>query len=81
MVSVLAIGPKLRGFITLPRRWTFKDDTNPQHAFLRRGIKAFGPCCKILQHVNIISKYEQIYFEDQIRHFLRQVPPDLLLVG
>jgi hypothetical protein len=46
MVSVLAVGPKFRGFKPGRERWVFKDDKNPQHAFLRRGSKAVGPMSK-----------------------------------
>jgi hypothetical protein len=38
VVSVLATGPKVRGFD--PNRWIFKGDKNPEHHFLRRGSKA-----------------------------------------
>jgi hypothetical protein len=41
MVRVLAIKPKVRGFT--PRRWIFKGDKNPQHAFLQRGSDVGGP--------------------------------------
>jgi hypothetical protein len=41
-VSVLAIGPNVRGFKPGQGRWIFKVDKNPQHAFLRRGSKAVG---------------------------------------
>jgi hypothetical protein len=37
VVGVLATGPKGCGFKTLPRRWTFKGDKNPQHTFLWDG--------------------------------------------
>jgi hypothetical protein len=43
VVNVLTIGPKVRGFKPGRGRWTFKGDTNHQHAFLRRGSKAVGP--------------------------------------
>jgi hypothetical protein len=38
MVSVLAIGPKVRGFKLGRGRWNFKSDKYPQHAFLRRSL-------------------------------------------
>jgi hypothetical protein len=41
VVSVLATGPKVRGFDR--GRWIFKGDKNPEHHFLRRGNKAVGP--------------------------------------
>jgi hypothetical protein len=47
--SVLAFGPKVRGCKPGWGRWIFKGDKNPQHAFLRREIKAVTPCCKILR--------------------------------
>jgi hypothetical protein len=40
VVSVLATGPKVRGFD--PDRGD-KNDKNPEHHFLRRGSKAVGP--------------------------------------
>jgi hypothetical protein len=42
VVSVLATGPKVRGFNPGRGRWIFKGD-NPEHNFLRRGSKAVGP--------------------------------------
>jgi hypothetical protein len=35
VVSVLATGPKVRGFDPDRGRWIFKDDKNPEHHFLR----------------------------------------------
>jgi hypothetical protein len=43
VLIVLAIGPKVPGFKTGREQWIFKGDKNTQHAFLRRGSKAFGP--------------------------------------
>jgi hypothetical protein len=43
VVSVLATGPKVRGFDTDRGRWIFKGEKNPEHNFLRRGSKAVGP--------------------------------------
>jgi hypothetical protein len=43
VVSVLATGPKDRGFDPDRGRWIFKGDKNPEHHFLRRGSKAVGP--------------------------------------
>jgi hypothetical protein len=43
MVSVLAIGSKVRWFKRGRGRWIFKGDKNPQHAFLGREVKAIGP--------------------------------------
>jgi hypothetical protein len=40
VVSVLATGPKVRGFD--PDRGIFKGDKNAEHHFLRRGSKAVG---------------------------------------
>jgi hypothetical protein len=42
VVSVLATGPKIRGFDPDRGRWIFKGDKNPEHYFLRRGSKAVG---------------------------------------
>jgi hypothetical protein len=41
VVSVLPIGPKVRGFDPDRDRWIFKGDKNPEHHFLRKG--AVGP--------------------------------------
>jgi hypothetical protein len=38
VVSVLATGPKVRGFDPDRGRWIFKGDKNPEHHFLRRGM-------------------------------------------
>jgi hypothetical protein len=43
MASVLAIGPKVRGFKSDQGLWIFKGDKNSQHDFLRRGSKVVGP--------------------------------------
>jgi hypothetical protein len=51
MVIVLAILPNVRRFKPGRVRWTFKIDTYPQHAFIRRGSKAVGACRKMLRHV------------------------------
>jgi hypothetical protein len=68
MVSVLAVGPKVRDF--KPGRgdgflWAIEIIRTP---FFGEEVKRSAPC-KILQHVNIIRKYEQRYFEGQIHHF------------
>jgi hypothetical protein len=42
VVSVLAIGPKVRGYKPGRGRWIFQADKNPQHTFLRMGSKAGG---------------------------------------
>ena len=39
--SVLAFGTQVRGFKPDRSRWIFQGEKNPQHAFLRRGRKAF----------------------------------------
>jgi hypothetical protein len=43
VVSMLATGPKGRGFEPGQDDRFFKDDKNPQHTFLRMGSKAGGP--------------------------------------
>jgi hypothetical protein len=43
VVSVLATGPKVRGFDPDRGRWIFKGDKNPELHFFRRGSKAVGP--------------------------------------
>jgi hypothetical protein len=42
VVSVLATGPNVRGFKLDRRRWVFKGDKNPHHAFLLKGSKTVG---------------------------------------
>jgi hypothetical protein len=43
VVSVLATGPKVRGFDPVRGRRIFKCDKNPEHHFLRRVSKAVSP--------------------------------------
>jgi hypothetical protein len=43
VVSVLAIGPQVRGFRPGVGDGYFKGDKNPQNAFLWRGSKAVSP--------------------------------------
>jgi hypothetical protein len=43
VVSVIVIGPKVRGLKPGLGRWIFKDDNNLQHTFLWRGSKAIIP--------------------------------------
>jgi hypothetical protein len=50
IVSVVVSGPKVRAQ-TLPRRWIFKGDKNPQHDFFGREVKPEAPCRKILRHL------------------------------
>jgi hypothetical protein len=79
---VLPIGPKVREL--KPGR-----DSGFLRAISIRSTPCFGgevkpeaPCLKILRYVKInASEYEQRYFEGQIHHFLRQVPPALLIDG
>jgi hypothetical protein len=42
-VSLLATGPKVRGFKAGRRRLIFKGDSNPQHASLQIGSNAGNP--------------------------------------
>jgi hypothetical protein len=62
MVSVLAIRPKVRGFIPgrgdgflramkICSTFSFGEEVKPE-----------APCCKILQHVKLTCTYEQKYF-------------------
>jgi hypothetical protein len=61
MVSMLAIGPEVCGFKPSQGQWIFKGDANLQHTFLRRGSKAVGPCCEILQHAkNLFTIWTKI---------------------
>jgi hypothetical protein len=51
MVTVLAIGPKVRGFKPGQDRWIFKDDG--------RELKPSAPCRKILWHVQDPLRYDR----------------------
>jgi hypothetical protein len=73
MISVLAIGPKVRGFNPGRGQWIFNGDKNPQHAFRRIGSKVVGPmsfsftaCLRSLRSLNKDTSL------GQIRNFLRQ---------
>jgi hypothetical protein len=46
VVGVLAIVPKVSGFKTGRGEYILKGDTNPQHAFLRKGREARGHMLK-----------------------------------
>jgi hypothetical protein len=52
VVSVLATGPKVRGFDPDRSRWIFKGDKNSEHHFLRRGSKAVGPITGMNRNVS-----------------------------
>jgi hypothetical protein len=43
VISVLAVGPKVRLFIPGLGQCIFNGDKIPQHSFLRRESKAVGP--------------------------------------
>jgi hypothetical protein len=43
MVSVPAIGTKVRGFKPSRERWIFKADKNSQHNYFGRGSKVISP--------------------------------------
>jgi hypothetical protein len=67
VVSVIATGPKVRGFNLDRGRWIFKGDKNPEHNFLRRGSKA-------VRHVKGTYGHELKCFVSKIqRPFLTQV--------
>jgi hypothetical protein len=74
MISVLAIGPKVRGFNPGRGQWIFNGDKNPQHAFRRIGSKVVGPisfsftaCLRSLRSLNKYTSLGQIRF---LRQFL-----------
>jgi hypothetical protein len=63
MVSVLAIGPKVRGFKPSQGDGFLRTIKIRSTSFLGGERKLSAPCRKILRHVKITSKYEQRYFE------------------
>jgi hypothetical protein len=73
VVSVLATGPKVRGFDRDRGRWIFKGDKNPEHHFFLKGSKAvvnvkcrrFTACKRTLELVVPVGKIQ--------RPFLTQV--------
>jgi hypothetical protein len=70
MVSVLAIGPNVRGFKPGGCDGFLRAIKNPQHAFLRSGSETVGPMLRDFTVCKkITSKYEQRYPEGQIYHF------------
>jgi hypothetical protein len=63
VISVPAIGPEVRGFKPC-RGDGFLRSINIHSTFSFRGeVKPSVPCHKVLRHVKITSKREQIYFE------------------
>jgi hypothetical protein len=59
ILSVIAIGSKVRGFIPGQERLIFKGDKNLRYAFLRRGSKAVGPLVvRFYIILKKLSKYE-----------------------
>jgi hypothetical protein len=59
VVSMLATGPKSRGFQTRQSRWIFKDDTKPQYNFIWIGVKPEVPCRKILWNLKNPLRYSR----------------------
>jgi hypothetical protein len=73
MVSMFAIGPKVRGFKPGLGRWIIKGDKNPQHALFRRVSKTFRPhFVWFYGMLKIHSKCEQRYFVRSSDYILRQ---------
>jgi hypothetical protein len=50
VVSVLAIGHKVRGFKSGRGRWIFMGDKNPEHALSWGEVKPSATCGNILWH-------------------------------
>jgi hypothetical protein len=55
VLSLLAIGPKVRGFIPDRRRRIFKGDKNPQLALLRMGNKAFASPLPVVKFCGMLK--------------------------
>jgi hypothetical protein len=52
MVSVLAVGPKVCGFIPVQGRWMFLMAIEVHNMLSFGGeVKPSAPCCRILRHV------------------------------
>jgi hypothetical protein len=77
VVSVLATGPKLRGFDPDRGRWIFKGDKIPEHHFLRRGSKAVDPMSLIFSGMN---RTRSVRKQNSSGHFSLK-PPDCLPDG
>jgi hypothetical protein len=58
VVSVLAVGPKVRGFKTGRGQWICKGDKNPWYNFLQSGNKAVSPVPVDLRHVRDPYRHE-----------------------
>jgi hypothetical protein len=63
IVSVLATGPKVRGFKPGQGRWIFKGD----NAFLRRGSKAVKPHVARFYMLKILAEYDKRYYVGYIQ--------------
>jgi hypothetical protein len=77
VVSVLAIGPKVRGFWPGPGIWIFKGDKNPQPSFGGE-VKPSAQCRKVLRHLKKPIKVWKKYFVRQNLSFISPVAPALL---
>jgi hypothetical protein len=60
MVSMLAIGPKVRGLEPVRGWGIFKGDNSPNRASFGEEVKPSDPCRKIFRHVKNPSKYKHI---------------------
>jgi hypothetical protein len=65
VVSLLAIGPKVRGFRPGRGWWIFKGDKIRSTTFFRAEVKLFLPCM-ILRHVKKPYRCEKRYFVGKI---------------
>jgi hypothetical protein len=79
--SVLAIGPKVRGFKPDRGRRILRTIKIRNTTSFGAEIKLSVPCRKNLQHVKEANRYEKRYFEDKIHgHFSPRFPallPDI----
>jgi hypothetical protein len=72
VVSVLAIRPKVRGFIPSRGRWIFSGEKIHSTPSFGRREKPLVPSRKILRHVKCPSKYESDTSQGKIHNFLRK---------
>jgi hypothetical protein len=79
VVSVLATGPKVRGFKSVRGQWIFKSDKNPQHHFHRSVSKSSVTCRRFYSLLKNPSRYESEVLRGQNSSFLSPVTTAPLL--
>jgi hypothetical protein len=78
MVSVVAIGPKVRGIKSRRIRWIFKGGKNPHHASLRRVCEAV---VRFYGRLKICANFDGDIWSDKFKDISRQIPVSLLGVS